>query len=222
MTETPDRQYTGDELRALLVAGAQYNGYQGVQGAVHLLTYTTLPDWRGFPALVDVELGLYDKIRRETYDVAFVPWARLLDATRAAHISSTVRRLLDLAVSMAAGVPVDLREALPSLGHAHARRVVEAVAMATDVTEFYTLGFAPTPKLAEREAFHAEMQGAPATLLPPFDESRRRAYALLSDAADEIRMGDWSPAPSADQRGAIRRAIDLIGQAKAALNEAAR
>ncbi len=57
--------------------------------------------------------------------------------------------------------------------------------------------------------------------MPTFSESRRAAYRLLGDAADEIRMGDWSPPPSAEQREAIHRALDLIGQAKAALNEAA-
>ncbi len=56
--------------------------------------------------------------------------------------------------------------------------------------------------------------------IPAFAESRHAAYRLLGDAADEIRAGDWNPPPSAKQREAIRRALDLIGQAKAALNEA--
>ncbi|MEU7591411.1 hypothetical protein AB0A95_34610 [Micromonospora sp. NPDC049230] len=220
-TETPDRQYTGDELRTLLTAGAKYTGSLSIQGATHLLIFTDVPDRLGFRALVEVELGLYDRIHKETYDVAIVRWAGLLDAARSWRIGGAGQRLLDLAVSMAAGRPVDLREALPGLGHAHARRVVEAVAIATEADEFYTL--TPRTKLAELHALHAEMQGAPAprSPLPPFDESRRRAYALLDDAADEVRMGDWSPAPSADQRAAVRRAVDLIGQAKAALNEAA-
>lgn len=155
----PGRQYTGDELRALLVAGARCRGSLSIQGATHLLIFTDVPDRLGFRSLVEVELGLYDRGAGETYDAAFVPWARLVDATQAWHISSTARRLLDLAVSMAAGVPVDLRDALPGLGHAHARCVLEAVAIAAGADEFYTL--TPTPKLAELEAFHADMQGDP-------------------------------------------------------------
>lgn len=56
---------------------------------------------------------------------------------------------------------------------------------------------------------------------PTFAESRRRAYALLGDAADEIRAGDWTPPPSSEQRAAISRALALITEAKDALNEAA-
>jgi hypothetical protein len=58
--------------------------------------------------------------------------------------------------------------------------------------------------------------------LPTFDESRSNAYRLLGDAADEIRMGDWQPAPSAEQRAAILDALRAIGDAKDALNRAAR
>lgn len=158
-TGTPGRQYTGDELRDLLVAGARSRGNLGIQGAVHLLTFTGLPDWRGFPALVDVELALHDRVHGETYDAAFVRWVGLVDATRAAHISATGRRLLALAVSMAAGVPVDLRDTLPGLGHAHARRVMEAVAIAACADDFYDV--TPTPALDELLARQREMNGDP-------------------------------------------------------------
>lgn len=54
-----------------------------------------------------------------------------------------------------------------------------------------------------------------------FDESRNNAYRLLSDAADEIRMGDWEPAPTAEQRAEILAALDAIGKAKDAIVRAA-
>lgn len=56
---------------------------------------------------------------------------------------------------------------------------------------------------------------------PTFEQSRSAAYTKLSDAADEIRGGHWTPAPTADQNAAIRHALDLIGKAKDALNDAA-
>jgi hypothetical protein len=57
---------------------------------------------------------------------------------------------------------------------------------------------------------------------PTFSESRSNAYRLLGDAADEIRMSDWTPPPSAAQRAAIRKALKHIGEAKAALDRASR
>lgn len=58
--------------------------------------------------------------------------------------------------------------------------------------------------------------------LPTFEEMRRNAYRLLGDAADELRS-DWreGTGPTARQNLAKVRAMELIGQAKDALNEAA-
>jgi|GEM_PF-4280899 len=61
-----------------------------------------------------------------------------------------------------------------------------------------------------------------ASTLPAFEEARARAYALLGDAADELRS-DWAPGggPTPEQHRAVRVALELIGQAKEALNRAA-
>lgn len=58
--------------------------------------------------------------------------------------------------------------------------------------------------------------------LPTWEEMRRTAYRLLGDAADELRS-DWreGTGPTPEQAAAKRRAVELIGQAKDALNEAA-
>ncbi|MFI7608880.1 hypothetical protein ACIBTV_27720 [Micromonospora sp. NPDC049366] len=159
MTETTETGQTpGDAMRALLTAGARYTGRLNVQAAVYLLTFTDLPDWRGFRDLVHTE-RVDDQARDETYDAAFVPdWSALLDA-KAAQIRGSGRRLLELAVSMAVGVPVNLREALAGFGHVGKRRVVEAVAIATGVEEFYALTFTPTPALGSLLDFHRQMQG---------------------------------------------------------------
>lgn len=194
-TETTDRTYTGDEMRALLVAGAKYSGYLGKQAAVHLLTFTDLPDWRGFRALVDVELGVHDRVRDETYDAAFVRWGGLIDQTRPAHISGGGRRLLDLAVSMASGAPVDLRDALAGAGHAHARRIIEAVAIATGGDEFYTV--TPTPALDAVLDFHREIQQETVRKTTPAE----RAAPCEVSADDSGRQCGKAPAGLAVKLG---------------------
>lgn len=59
--------------------------------------------------------------------------------------------------------------------------------------------------------------------LPAFQDSRRRAHRLMSDASDELRS-DWRPGamPTARQYEALRRALHAIAEAKSALDEAAR
>lgn len=59
------------------------------------------------------------------------------------------------------------------------------------------------------------------TDLPTFEDMRRRAHALLGDAADELRS-DWRPGagPSREQSQAAREASELIAKARAALDRA--
>lgn len=147
----------GDDMRALLVAGARFTGRLTVQGAVHLLTFTDVPAWLGFPSLVHIE-RVDDVACGETYDAAFVPsWPTLLEDTRAAHVSGSAHRLLALAVSLAVGTPVDLRENLTGFGHVTARRVLEAVAIATGAADFWTV--TPTAAAIDLARLHAELAG---------------------------------------------------------------
>ena len=59
--------------------------------------------------------------------------------------------------------------------------------------------------------------------LPTFQKMRRNAYGMLGDVEDELRS-DWreGTGPTKAQAEAAHRARDLIVQAKAALDEAAR
>lgn len=59
--------------------------------------------------------------------------------------------------------------------------------------------------------------------LPTFEDMRHRAFALLSDAEDELRS-DWQTGagPTIEQGQAASEARRLIAQAKAALDKAAR
>lgn len=150
----------GDDMRALLTAGGRFTGRLNVQAAVHLLTFTDLPAWPGFRDLVHVE-QVDDQATEETYDAAFVNWAELA-GMKSAHISGSTRRLLELAASMAIGEPVNLRESLSGFGHAGKRRIMEAVAIATDAAEFCTLTWGtPEEFTAAASALRAETQGGP-------------------------------------------------------------
>jgi hypothetical protein len=144
--------YSPDELTQMLVAGAQALGRTNVQAAVHLLTFTSLPHRRAFAELVEVE-----NVDWQDGPVlaAFVKnWKVLPGSAAADRLGGGDQRLLALAVSLAGGEPVDLSTNLSVGGYAHARRVIEAVAIATGYGEHYEI--TPTAKLdqliAERDA----------------------------------------------------------------------
>lgn len=61
------------------------------------------------------------------------------------------------------------------------------------------------------------------TELPTFEDMRRRAHRLLGDAEDELRS-DWRSGngPTREQSQAALEARQLIAQARAALDRAAR
>ena len=60
-----------------------------------------------------------------------------------------------LAAALDAGTAVDLRDALPGLGTAHARRVLEAVLIAVGMEGFWELR--EGPKMAELHQLHQQM-----------------------------------------------------------------
>jgi hypothetical protein len=144
--------HSPDELTQMLVAGAQATGRTNVQAAIHLLTFTSLPHRHAFPELLDVE----DVDGRDGPALAaFVKdWKSLPDSPAADRLGGGDQRLLALAVSLAAGEPVDLSANLSVGGYAHARRVIEAMAIATGYSEHYEIR--PTAKLdqmiADRDA----------------------------------------------------------------------
>jgi len=72
--------------------------------------------------------------------------------------------MLEIAASYAAGRPVNLREHGHGFGTAHARRVVEAVAIGTGMSEYLTI--ADSPALAEMRARQAALFGEADTGAP--------------------------------------------------------
>jgi hypothetical protein len=116
-----------------------------VYAAIHLFTFTELPGRASFAEFVDVEdINAGD----DPVPAAFVrDWNVLRTGP---HLGSAGRRLLALAASLAVGEQVGLAENLSGLGNAHARRVIEAIAIATGHGEMYAI--TATPALAEQYA----------------------------------------------------------------------
>jgi hypothetical protein len=123
-------------LKDLLVAGAQWHGTTNMQAAVHLLVFTDLPDRASFLQHVTIieDVSLPDGKRGTVASVDV--WNALGDVY---HLPSSTGRLLAIAASLAVGSRVDLRDACSGLGHAHARRVTEAILIATGADDRYTL-----------------------------------------------------------------------------------
>jgi hypothetical protein len=144
--------YSADEMSQMLVAGAKATGRTNVQAAVHLLTFTALPHRQAFAELVEVEdVGWADG----PVLAAFVKDWKVLPGSKAAdRLGGGDQRLLALAVSLAGAESVDLSVNLAVGGYAYARRVIEAMAIATGYSEHYEIK--PTAKLdqliAERDA----------------------------------------------------------------------
>lgn len=128
-----------EQLERMLLAGAEHGGTYPVKAAVHLLVFTELIRHRRFVDQLEF-LEITDPAG-EPATAAFVrDWTTLLDGPTAHLLGGGATRLLTLAMALATGHPVDLRDNLRGFGHAHARRAVEAVALATGYPATPTLG----------------------------------------------------------------------------------
>jgi hypothetical protein len=145
----PADQYTAEEMEQMLAAGGKLIGTYPAQAAIHLLTFTELPGRRDFAALVDVE-EVPDHDGRPVLAAFVRDWAILAEGPAISYRTGGDARMLALAASLASGQRVDLRDNVGVGGHAHARRVIEAFAIATGVADLYAV--TPTPALEERLA----------------------------------------------------------------------
>lgn len=147
----PKNTYSAEQLTELLTAGA-VNGRPTVQAAVHLLTFTSFVHQHDAVTLLDFD---NDDDPDAPVTAAFVrDWPAVESLAIARRWGRGGESLITLAVSLAAGTAVDLRDVLPGLGSAHARRVIEAVVIATGTAHLYEIsGTAELDKLiADREA----------------------------------------------------------------------
>ncbi|GGK69213.1 hypothetical protein [Nocardia camponoti] len=147
--------HTAEEVAALLEAGARASDSPFQQAAIHLLTYTDLPgraDLQPYLDIEDVDLN------GQSVPAAWIrDWHGIGKLKGLGHLHGGAERLVRLAASMAHGEPVDLSATLSGLGHAHARRVLEAVAICSGADEFYEI--TETPALQRNNSFLAALLG---------------------------------------------------------------
>lgn len=134
MTEDYDRE----RLQGLLIAGAQLADLLPQKAAVHLLNWTELPGRADFAAHVEVA-DVPDLHGREVRAAFVTDWSALARHEGLLGLTGSDERLIALAASLAAGVPVDLRAAACGFGHASAKRVLEAIAIASGADQFYSI-----------------------------------------------------------------------------------
>lgn len=122
-----------EEMAKLLTVGAEVQGYLTHKAAAHLITFTEL---MGAPTFAPhVEVAEVQTLEGETVTAAFVKdWASLVTDDRLYFLSGNNRRLMRMAASFH-GVQITLSEEATGLGHAHARRLVEAMMITTRITE---------------------------------------------------------------------------------------
>lgn len=149
---------TPDEVTSLLLAGARHAGWNPTHAAIHLITFTELIHMSGFQRHIKIE-DVQPFGEESSFRAAFVQWASLLDSREAKYLGGGDSRLLKLAHAFATGTPVDPRDVVGSLGHAHARRITEAMLLATGYGRWFTLE--PTEKLTTYLAEQDALIGGP-------------------------------------------------------------
>ncbi|MEU7980892.1 hypothetical protein AB0B63_20445 [Micromonospora sp. NPDC049081] len=136
--------FTGDEIRIALSTDIATGATLGKQAAVHLLTFTALPDQPGFGDLVRILDLLWDD---EVVRMGQVTdWAAVVGFAATADVPDRDRRLTAVAASLAGGPPVGLGATSALAGDpAAARRLVEAVVIAAGHGDRWQLTEKPAP-----------------------------------------------------------------------------
>jgi hypothetical protein len=133
--------YTTEEMTKLLNEWARVVGSYGMYAAMHLLTYTELPGRKDFAKHVDIETG-YAADETEPLIAVVRDWDKLLNSGTV-YLTGGDARMVEIAASYATGRPVDLRENGSGFGTAHARRLVEAVAIGAGMGDLLTIADSP-------------------------------------------------------------------------------
>lgn len=145
--------HTADELRSMLETGASVADSRYQRAAIHLLAFTDLLGRADLATHIETDTV---EIDGRAVSAAWIrDWAALGRLEDLGYLSGGEERFIRLAASMAHGTPVDLRGALSSLGHEHARCVLEAVAICLEADKKYTL--TPTPAFLEEQQLEEQL-----------------------------------------------------------------
>lgn len=148
---TPPTTAPTDQLRDWLLTGADLADGRHQRAAVELIDFAGLLDRRDVRAHIHTRVITDDGSARH---IARVDWMALA-AAGLAPLGGAQQRLLNLAVSIGGGVPVDLRTAVcGELGNAHARAVLAAMVRALGLTE--DVQIADSDAYLERKREHDE------------------------------------------------------------------
>jgi hypothetical protein len=136
---------TGDGIRGILLTDIATGASPGRRAAVHLLTFTAVPDQPGFGDLVEILDLVWDM--GDTVRMGQVrDWAAVVGFAAAADVPDRDRRMIAVAASLAGAPPVGLEAAVSFADDpAAARRVIEAIAIATGHGDRWELTERPAP-----------------------------------------------------------------------------
>lgn len=152
--------YTDEQWAAMLTAGARRCGVNNIYAATHLLTYTSLPGHWQFSEHVQISSAYLlgpDGQREETLTTTAVvtDWAGLPHLSDILSMGGGAHTILAFAAAIAVGSRLDLRAGLTGLGRIGARRVAEAVLIATGYEGWYDV--TPTQRYADHERQQREL-----------------------------------------------------------------
>jgi hypothetical protein len=137
-------KYSNGSARSALEVGIATGATPDGKAAVHLLLGTELPNRDGFAALVDIY-----QLEWEPGDFVQMgsvrDWVELSSWADTVELSDDDRRMVALAVSIASGQPINLATGLVMKDPGRARRIIEAVAIATGHGKKYAVVEAPPP-----------------------------------------------------------------------------
>jgi hypothetical protein len=136
---------TGQSIRGLLELDVATGAPPGRRAAVHLLTFTAIPDQPGFADLVESIEVVWDM--GDTVRMGQVrSWAAVADFAATADVPDRDRQMVAVAASLAGGPPVSLEAAVRFVDDpAAARRMIEAILIATGHRDRCELTERPAP-----------------------------------------------------------------------------
>ena len=127
----------GHEVERRLMRGAEVCGDPAQAAAVHLLVFIELTGRRVFAR--HLQLDAYEGEDGTREPIARVRDWQVLATDEGISMHPSSRRLLQMAASLAAHIPVDLGGIVAVDGHGYIRRIVEAMLIAASGDQFYTL-----------------------------------------------------------------------------------